>query len=313
MPYEVILVDDGSTDAVAIDALIGNYPLVNVYRQEHSGVSAARNLGTQVATGRYVLYLDSDDALPPSMIECGDEVINKTHASVIIGYVKEIPDGSITSNVAEDSGGLTTFYNVKASELILYHLRGYSGIKMMLESGARLKIGPVARLVRRTLALENPFPEGVSISEDTIWNISILRCVSDAVIVEKVWYLYYRSQQSASAGYHPDAYQQALVTLKELDRVVSTCPEMVTNEAILARVLGEVSRVARVYYSWPQCRLNYLKCTRSINNLLDLQYNQGIARLKYAIEGKPVLVMKYILCRTGLIIAYWRLRRRLKR
>ena len=57
---EVIVVDDGSTDATP--TIIERYPF-RVIRTEHLGLSAARNVGAAAATGTYVVYLD-DDAWP---------------------------------------------------------------------------------------------------------------------------------------------------------------------------------------------------------------------------------------------------------
>ncbi len=61
--YEVILVDDGSTDGsgTICDAVAGTNDNVKVIHQENQGLSAARNSGTAVATGEYVAYVDSDD------------------------------------------------------------------------------------------------------------------------------------------------------------------------------------------------------------------------------------------------------------
>lgn len=57
---EVIVVDDGSTDGG--DLLIEkNYPWVKLEKQSKKGAPAARNNGLSLATGKYVLFLDSDD------------------------------------------------------------------------------------------------------------------------------------------------------------------------------------------------------------------------------------------------------------
>ncbi len=55
---EVIVVDDGSTDATA--SVARSYPNVKVYPIEHSGLSAARNIGFSRADGELVAYLDAD-------------------------------------------------------------------------------------------------------------------------------------------------------------------------------------------------------------------------------------------------------------
>ncbi len=64
---EVIVVDDGSTDATA--ALLSEYSdNITVIRQENRGVSAARNAGIAAARGKYIAFLDSDDMWMPEKL-----------------------------------------------------------------------------------------------------------------------------------------------------------------------------------------------------------------------------------------------------
>ncbi len=63
---EIIVVDDGSTDDSIEVAM--RYPII-VVSQPNQGVSAARNNGASLATGEYLLFLDSDDLLYPDSLE----------------------------------------------------------------------------------------------------------------------------------------------------------------------------------------------------------------------------------------------------
>ena len=61
---EVIVVDDGSTDATA-DAIEPYLERITYIHQENAGVSAARNRGLESARGRYVCFFDADDWMYP--------------------------------------------------------------------------------------------------------------------------------------------------------------------------------------------------------------------------------------------------------
>ena len=68
--YELIVVDDGSTDAATVAALDGYADAgIRVLRRPHAGVSATKNAGIEMARGEYVVVVDADDALMPRFLE----------------------------------------------------------------------------------------------------------------------------------------------------------------------------------------------------------------------------------------------------
>ena len=88
---EILLVDDGSTDGS--EELCDEYARrdnrIKVIHQENQGLSAARNTGLDRATGEYVAFVDSDDAVLPSYIEKLYGLIRKYHADIAAcAYIK---------------------------------------------------------------------------------------------------------------------------------------------------------------------------------------------------------------------------------
>ena len=68
--YEIILVDDGSKDGSGnlCDSLAEEHGNIRVIHQQNCGLSGARNAGIPVASGDYVLFVDSDDYLCPNVL-----------------------------------------------------------------------------------------------------------------------------------------------------------------------------------------------------------------------------------------------------
>jgi glycosyltransferase involved in cell wall biosynthesis len=60
--YEVVVVDDGSTDHTVgwLQAHAADYPHVRLFEQDHMGPAAARNLGVEKAEGDTIIFIDSD-------------------------------------------------------------------------------------------------------------------------------------------------------------------------------------------------------------------------------------------------------------
>ncbi|MBE9550840.1 MAG: glycosyltransferase, partial [Proteobacteria bacterium] len=86
--YELIVVDDGSTDAT--QEILGSYDgTLRLICQRHGGVSAARNRGIAHARGGFVAFLDSDDLWLPKKLSVQVDFFRK-HPDALICQTEEI-------------------------------------------------------------------------------------------------------------------------------------------------------------------------------------------------------------------------------
>ena len=86
---EVILVDDGSTDASGriCDEFAAQHANVRVLHKGNGGVSSARNAGLDAATGAFIGFVDSDDFVEPECFARAYGAAVRTGADVVLSLI----------------------------------------------------------------------------------------------------------------------------------------------------------------------------------------------------------------------------------
>lgn len=103
---EIILVDDGSPDnaGVICDEYAEKDPRIKVIHQQNQGVSVARNVGIEKATGKWITFVDADDFVEHNMCDVIYHEAEKTKVDILIfaSYICTLAGREKNSYFAED-------------------------------------------------------------------------------------------------------------------------------------------------------------------------------------------------------------------
>ncbi len=118
---EIILVDDGSPDncgSICDEAALRD-SRIKVVHKKNGGLSDARNAGMQVATGKYISFIDSDDFVTLDFYQTMIEVMKKNDCDIVeCGVLKVNPDFEDNHNISKIMSEKTYFAKDALLELI---------------------------------------------------------------------------------------------------------------------------------------------------------------------------------------------------
>lgn len=191
--YELILVDDGSTDGSAgiCDRYAAEHPQVQCLHQTNSGHTSARQNGVRASSGRYVTFVDSDDWVAPDMYRKMCQAIYDTQADIVIcDYTAVTPDKEVVCRNLFSRG----FYDKIRLEKEVYPYMIYSGTYFKYGIAPSL----CNKLFRRELLENHLFhvPNDIVVGEDALASYSCMLEASSIYFVDESFY-YYRSNASS--------------------------------------------------------------------------------------------------------------------
>lgn len=191
---EVLLIDDGSTDnsMKICKEYEQEYNFVRLFSQENKGVSAARNVGLENATGKYVIFLDCDDEFSGNSLYDILSLLKRGQEIQLLVF------------------GFKYIYSDKVIEKIMDIESGFYGIDVIMSSFYEWyytyifhNIGTKVYCRRILEQRKIRFSESKSYLEDITFFIDYLQYVEKFYYIDKAFYNYYRMEESnsLSSGY----------------------------------------------------------------------------------------------------------------
>lgn len=172
---EIILVDDGSNDNTG--DICDSYSRIDeriiVIHKKNGGLSSARNAGISVATGDYIIFIDSDDWISKRTLQYLMNLLIRYGCQCAIGR---------TVAVKDRDGKLEYGEKISLSDKLIGSL---AAMKMVLETGS----GAVNKLIKRELLGDLRFKEGIT-NEDEPFMLVIYNKTEKIIFGGKQTYFY---------------------------------------------------------------------------------------------------------------------------
>lgn len=199
--YEILVVDDGSTDnsVSIIDEYASKYSSFTIIKQANAGVSVARNVAIETASGDFVLFLDADDELIEGTLSKVFESLEESDYIDMLVTVQTRKNGQFEKTIPVrglDEGKV------------------YSGVEAYQHGYVRLNAG--GGICRTAFLREHAiqFPIGVRNSEDTIF-FGVVQVYADAITYLNLpLYRIHELQGSASRSDYTKIALRYIDTLK---------------------------------------------------------------------------------------------------
>lgn len=201
---EIILVDDGSKDRSSqlCDDFSTKYLQIKTIHKKNAGLGMARNSGLEVASGEYIVFVDSDDWLAP-------QALNNLYANMIKfncdyckgGFKKVNNEGRV---LFENNNNFQIFENLTAKRKLLPRLIGSAPDKH-----DSINMSVWGCLFKNQIIMEHNirFPsERKLMSEDIVFDIDYMQYVKRACVISNSDYRYRQNDVSLSTSYRKDKF-----------------------------------------------------------------------------------------------------------
>ncbi len=197
---EIILVDDGSTDnsGKICDKFLKKDERVKVIHKENGGLSDARNAGLEILSGKYIMFVDSDDWISPAMVEKMYRVLKLYNTELVVCEPIYAYENYIS--MPKLSGKSFMLDKENALELLI--------------ADRKFRTNAWNKLYSRKLWMNIRFPKGKHY-EDVRTMYNIYELCDNIAFLDQGLYYYFQREQSIVHSSKIDSYLELIDAVEE--------------------------------------------------------------------------------------------------
>lgn len=226
--FEIILVDDGSPDncPAMCDAYAKSDNRITVVHKANAGLGMACNSGIEVAQGKYIAFLDSDDWVDTEMYQTMYDAAEKYSADMVFSGLKRVDETGKSSILSQPSQLFIASDQEAIHSIMLDMIANPPRVRMERNIAMSAKVV----LYSNDLIKSNHIrfeSERQYLSEDLIFNIDCLRAARTVALLPATYYNYFINTQSLSNTIRKDRFYKNIdLREKMLQRYAPISPRL---------------------------------------------------------------------------------------
>lgn len=300
--FEIIIIDDGSTKEETKNIL--NYlknldQRIRLISISNHGVSYARNYGTSLAKGNYILYVDSDDEISKDFLQIANQILSEYPYDLLLSQIT-----FDKSKLLDSKYDIIESKNIK-ERLLNYYLSFHD--PQFHSKDKWLNRGPVARVIKTSIAVKNPFDTTIQFGEDVLWNINLLSQVETITFLKKAVYFYKKNAASTTVCYHENFSSSLELLIQKIKEALTKYKKNDILEISLSMAIFEYYRIyLKLDLFHSRNNLTFFKRYAILKNLsLKLLQNTKINKVPYSFFEWKVRVKLFLIRHHGYLLLYF--------